>query len=202
MLVLVHHYFWTSDLDDIELSGGENFGRSTTRVLKAGICYITEDRKAEGLFFNLPIRPNLTVKILDSCKKWIFLNRSSERQLAHESSKALDVKPSNIETFIGNLSGGNQQKVLIGKGLLTNPKILMLDEPTKGVDIASKAEIYQIVHNLAEKGVGIILVSSEFPELLELSHRVLVFSGGKLHGEVEGKIENEHELMLMAIGGK
>lgn len=186
----------------VELSGNEEFGRSTSKVLQAGICYITEDRKAEGLFFNLPIRPNLTAKILDKCKRMIFLNRKAEKQLANESSQALDVKPADIETSIGNLSGGNQQKVLIGKGLLTNPKILMLDEPTKGVDIASKAEIYQIVHNLAEKGVGIILVSSEFPELLELSHRVLVFSGGKLQGEMLGNIENEHDLMLMSIGGK
>ncbi len=187
---------------EVELSGDKSFGRSTPKVLQAGICYITEDRKAEGLFFNLPIRPNLTAKILNSCKKWIFLDRKAEKTLANESSQALDVKPSDVETFIGNLSGGNQQKVLIGKGLLTKPTILMLDEPTKGVDIASKAEIYQIVHSLAEQGVGIILVSSEFPELLELSHRVLVFSGGKLQGEMIGKIENEHDLMLMSIGGK
>ena len=99
-----------------------------------------------------------------------------------------------------NLSGGNQQKVLIGKALLAKPIIFMLDEPTKGVDIASKAEIYRIVSDLAKQGVGIILVSSEFPELLALSHRILVFSGGAMIGEMTGDSTKEQDLMMMAIG--
>lgn len=102
--------------------------------------------------------------------------------------------------MIRNLSGGNQQKVLIGKGLLAKPIVFMLDEPTKGVDIASKAEIYRIIIDLAKQGVGIILVSSEFPELLALSHRILVFSGGAMRGEMTGDITKEQELMMMAIG--
>lgn len=186
----------------IGLEGARKLGRSIPEALEAGICYITEDRKIEGLFFNAPIRGNLTASILRKIHKWGFLKRSLEKTIANDASMSLSVKPNNIESMIGNLSGGNQQKVLIGKSLLTNPLIFMLDEPTKGVDIASKAEIYRLVHDLAAQGAGVLLVSSEFPELLALSHRVLVLSNGKLQGEIAGKLENEHELMLMSIGGK
>jgi ABC-type sugar transport system ATPase subunit len=111
------------------------------------------------------------------------------------------VKPQDSNAPVTSLSGGNQQKVVLGKSLITEPKILLLDEPTKGVDISSKAEIYRTMVNYAESGVSIVLVSSEFPELLAMSNRVLVFRNGKMIGEIEGKLENEKELMLMSIGG-
>jgi len=186
----------------IQLGDGQVYGETIPEALDAGIVYITEDRKIEGLFFNATIRGNLTASILQALSAKSFLKRRSEKDIANQTSKSLSVKPSDIEEMIGNLSGGNQQKVLIGKSLLVKPMIFMLDEPTKGVDIASKSEIYQIIHELVNKGASVLLVSSEFPELLAISHRVIVFANGKLQGEIVGDINKEHELMLMAIGGK
>jgi ABC-type sugar transport system ATPase subunit len=131
-----------------------------------------------------------------------LLQKAKERSIGTEISMSLIVKPANIDTMIGNLSGGNQQKVLIGKSLLVKPQIFLLDEPTKGVDISAKAEIYKLVTGLSASGAGVILVSSEFPELLALSHRVLVFAEGKYQGTIDGDLGNEHELMLMSIGDK
>lgn len=184
----------------LELNGADLTAKDIPSAIQSGIGYVTEDRKIEGLFFNLEIKSNSTASILDRFKKFGILNKQKEKDVATEITESLAVKPQDIYEMIGNLSGGNQQKVLIGKGLLAKPVIFMLDEPTKGVDIASKAEIYRIISELANKGVGIILVSSEFPELLALSHRILVFSGGAMRGEMVGDITKEKELMMMAIG--
>ena len=184
----------------LELQGKELSSTNIPSAINSGIGYVTEDRKLEGLFFNLEIRSNSTASILDKFTKMGVLQKKKEKVVAKEITQSLAVKPQDIFEMIGNLSGGNQQKVLIGKGLLAKPVIFMLDEPTKGVDIASKAEIYRIVSDLAKQGVGIILVSSEFPELLALSHRVLVFSGGAMVGEMTGDSTKEQDLMMMAIG--
>jgi ribose transport system ATP-binding protein len=184
----------------LELEGKEITSTDIPSAISSGIGYVTEDRKLEGLFFNLEIRSNATASILDKFNKIGTLQKKREKVVAKEITESLAVKPQDIFAMIANLSGGNQQKVLIGKGLLAKPVIFMLDEPTKGVDIASKAEIYRIISDLAKQGVGIILVSSEFPELLALSHRILVFSGGALIGEMPGDINKEKELMMMAIG--
>jgi D-xylose transport system ATP-binding protein len=186
---------------EIRVTGGIPYSRNIPSAINAGIYYITEDRKVEGLFFNQSIRGNLTASILKIIGRLGVLKKSSEKEIASGISVSLRVKPSDIETMIGNLSGGNQQKVLLGKSLLARPQIFMLDEPTKGVDISSKAEIYRIIRDLSAKGAGVILVSSEFPELLALSHRVLVFSNGKYQGVINGDLEMEHDLMLMSIGG-
>ena len=184
----------------LELQGSEITSKDIPSAIQSGIGYVTEDRKLEGLFFNLEIKSNSTASILDKFKKMGLLNKQKEKEVATEITESLAVKPQDIYEMIGNLSGGNQQKVLIGKGLVAKPIIFMLDEPTKGVDIASKAEIYRIISDLAKEGVGIILVSSEFPELLAMSHRILVFSGGAMRGEMTGDITKERELMIMAIG--
>ena len=184
----------------LELQGSEIALKDIPAAIQSGIGYVTEDRKLEGLFFNLEIKSNSTASILDNFKKMGLLNKQKEKEVASEITESLAVKPQDIYEMISNLSGGNQQKVLIGKGLLAKPIIFMLDEPTKGVDIASKAEIYRIISDLAKQGVGIILVSSEFPELLAISHRILVFSGGTMRGEITGDIAKEQELMMMAIG--
>lgn len=126
--------------------------------------------------------------------------KGAEKSRARVYLESLQVKPQNLDEPISSLSGGNQQKVVLGKSLITDPKILMLDEPTKGVDIASKAEIYRTITDYAKDGNSVLLISSEFPELLAMSHRVIVFSGGQFVGEISGGMENEKDLMLMAIG--
>lgn len=177
--------------------------RNIPEAIRMGIGYITEDRKGDGLLFNLTIKQNSTVSILDKLRHLrFFLNRKSQKKLANQSAVDLSLKPRDIEAMVGALSGGNQQKVLLSKTLLTKPVILMLDEPTKGVDIGSKAEIYKIIHNLAALKVGIILVSSEFPELLATSHRIVAISKNRVAGEMIGNIEKERDLAELVMGNR
>lgn len=186
---------------NIMLNGNEIVVRNIQDAIGNGIGYVTEDRKAEGLFFNLFVKQNLSASILDFLSRFSFLAKLLESKKVDEYVNKMRVKPRNANVPVGSLSGGNQQKVVLGKSLITEPKVLLLDEPTKGVDIASKAEIYRTMIDYANAGVSIILVSSEFPELLAMSNRVLVFRNGKMIGEIAGKLENEKELMLMSIGG-
>jgi ABC-type sugar transport system ATPase subunit len=174
--------------------------KSVSESISHGFGYITEDRKAEGLFFNLAIKENFTASILKLITNLSFLVKKAEKVRARVYLENLQVKPQNLDAPISSLSGGNQQKVVLGKSLITEPRILMLDEPTKGVDIASKAEIYKTIAEYASQGFAVLLISSEFPELLAMSHRVIVFSGGEMVGEMPGGLENEKALMLMAIG--
>jgi D-xylose transport system ATP-binding protein len=184
----------------VEVEGNPIRTRSVSESISHGFGYITEDRKAEGLFFNLAIKENFTASILNILTNLSFLMKGSERSRAQVFLQSLQVKPQNLEAPISSLSGGNQQKVVLGKSLITEPRILMLDEPTKGVDIASKAEIYKTIVEYANEGYAVLLISSEFPELLAMSHRVIVFSGGELVGEMTGGLDKEKDLMLMAIG--
>lgn len=184
----------------LEVQGNPIQTRSVSESISHGFGYITEDRKAEGLFFNLAIKQNFTASIIEKLTKASFLQKGEEKSRARVYLETLQVKPQDLDASVSNLSGGNQQKVVLGKSLITDPSILMLDEPTKGVDIASKAEIYKTIVEFAKAGYSVLLISSEFPELLALSHRVIVFSGGRNVGEIASGLENEKELMLMAIG--
>jgi len=185
---------------EVHVQGNPIKTRSVSESISHGFGYITEDRKAEGLFFNLAIKENFTASILKFLTNLSFLMKAAEKSKARVYLENLQVIPQNLDAPISSLSGGNQQKVVLGKSLITKPSILMLDEPTKGVDIASKAEIYKTIAEYAKQGYAVLLISSEFPELLAMSHRVIVFSGGQLVGEMAGGLENEKALMLMAIG--
>ncbi len=165
------------------------------QAMAEGIGLVTEDRKKEGLLFNLNIRENVTLSILDEVSLGIVLRRGRERQLAKESIQALSVNAPSSATKVVNLSGGNQQKVVIGKVLLSKPRVIMLDEPTKGVDIAAKADIYRLMTELAKTGVALIFISSEFTELLALSHRVVVLAGGTVRETLDGASTSEERLM-------
>ena len=164
-------------------------------AMAAGIGLVTEDRKKEGLLFNLNIRENVTLNVLDEVSRGILLDRGRERHLARETVRDLSVSAPSTATKVTNLSGGNQQKVVLGKVLLPKPKVLLLDEPTKGVDIASKADIYRLMTDLARSGVALIFISSEFPELIALSHRVVVLAGGTVRETLDGVATSEKRLM-------
>ena len=183
----------------VEVAGAEVRPKNARDALEAGIGMLTEDRKGEGLLFNLGIRENLTLNVLDRLTRLFMLDRRQEGLLARQTVTQLSVKAPSIGTPVMNLSGGNQQKVVIGKMLLPMPKVLLLDEPTKGVDIASKADIYRLLTELAKSGVAIVLVSSEFPELIALSHRILVLAGGTAQGWLSGDQVTEKRLMLAAM---
>jgi len=171
---------------------------NTRDAKQAGIALVTEDRKVDGLLPELTIRPNITVNNLPLITRLLMINASKEKEVAEQYSQKLSIRAPSIETMVINLSGGNQQKVVIGRVLLGAPKILLLDEPTKGVDVGAKNEIYHIMLDLVAQGISIIMVSSELPELLAMCDRFVVLAGGKIRDEFTKADASEHRVMLAA----
>jgi ABC-type sugar transport system ATPase subunit len=182
----------------VVVEGKEVSIHGTTDAKEAGIALVTEDRKVDGIIPDMTIRPNITVNNLKLISRSILINNSKEKQIAAEYVHKLNVRAPSIETLMVNLSGGNQQKVVIGRVLLGNPKILLMDEPTKGVDVGAKNEIYNIMLDLAAQGLSIIMVSSELPELLAICDRFVVLAGGKIRDEFTKADASEHRVMLAA----
>jgi ABC-type sugar transport system ATPase subunit len=176
--------------------------RNTGDAKRAGIALVTEDRKVDGLLPDLTIRPNLTVNNLRLISNAVFLRRRKERRVATEYLEKLNIQAPSIETLVTNLSGGNQQKVVLGRVLLGEPKILLLDEPTKGVDVGAKNEIYKIMLDLVAEGISIIMISSELPELLAMCDRFVVLAGGRIADEFDKAEASEHRVMLAATSAR
>ncbi len=170
-------------------------------AIRAGLGYVTEERKQSGFIWMHSIRSNLTLASLNQFTKNGFLDKKKEKDLAQSMYDRLAIKAPSLETMLVNLSGGNQQKVVVGKWLLSQPRILLVDEPTKGIDVGAKAEIYKIMNELTHSGVSIIMVSSDMPELVSMSDRCLVLSGGHLTGELTGEEINQENVMKAAIAG-
>jgi len=169
-------------------------------TISKGLVYVPEDRKEQGLFLNLSVQKNLTVNVLKLFSRWGVLDFKRIRELAAKLVDRLNVHLSNLSDQIRNLSGGNQQKVVIAKWLSTKPKILVLDEPTRGIDVGAKAEIYTLIDQLAADGAGIIVISSELPEILGLSDRILVMRNGKMVGEFSRGEATQNGIMHLAAG--
>jgi ABC-type sugar transport system ATPase subunit len=179
---------------------GKVMGRPTpARSIGAGIGFLTEERKADGLALDADILDNASLASMDRASIGPFLNRDSQRTLVGNMTGELDVRPPDLGHVVRRMSGGNQQKVVLAKWLLLNGlKVLILDEPTRGVDIATKVQIYQLVANLAAEGVGIVMVSSEMPELLGLTHRICVMRQGRIVAEFDPEKASEHEIFVAA----
>ncbi|MDR2179178.1 MAG: ATP-binding cassette domain-containing protein [Synergistaceae bacterium] len=172
--------------------------KNSADAIKNGFAMITEERRATGIFSMLDITFNSTVANIKSYAKRGLLDGSRMYADTQWVIDSLKVKTPSHGTHIRDLSGGNQQKVIIGRWLLTNPDVLLLDEPTRGIDVGAKAEIYQLIINLAAEGKGIIMVSSEMPELLGLSDRIAVMSGGRLAGILDAAVATQEEIMRLA----
>lgn len=170
-------------------------------AIHAGIALVTEDRKQEGLILSLSIRENLSLPNLGDLSSTGFMSKSKEARLSEESIQKLQIKTPHAEQMVGSLSGGNQQKVVIGKWLATKPKILILDEPTRGVDIGAKKEIYDIMNQLAAQGVAILMISSELPEVLGMSDRIIVMHEGRVTSEMTIEEATQENIMHAATGG-
>ena len=167
-------------------------------AIGCGMALATEDRKQSGLFLQASIRHNISiVKLRDLCVLW-HVNRRQEIELCKEFQSALKIKINTLEQAVSTLSGGNQQKVVLAKWLALAPDILLLDEPTRGIDIGAKAEIYGIIDQLALQGKAVILISSEMPELIGISDRVLVFNTGRIQGELSGETLTQENIMQYA----
>ena len=180
--------------------GQETKLNAPSESIKKGIVYLTEDRKIDGLFLDLSILRNISAMDISKISgKMLISNRLEENQ-ANEYAKKFNIKSRSINQSVRSLSGGNQQKVLFSKILSVNPKIIFMDEPTRGIDVGAKAEIYKLVRELAENGVGVIFISSELPEIVGMSDRVLVMHEGEKSGELTGDDINEKQIIHIASG--
>ena len=183
----------------ISLDGQPCFNRNAGESIKNGFALLTEERRATGIFGCLSIRENTVISSLKRHLRFgLYLSEKSQREDTQYYIDAMRTKTPTQETKIRALSGGNQQKVIIGRWLLTDPEVLLLDEPTRGIDVGAKYEIYQLIQNLALEGKTVIMVSSEMPELLGVCDRILVMSGGRLAGEVDAKNTTQEEIMTLA----
>lgn len=186
----------------VEIDGKPVRIRNTEQAIREGMALVSEDRKKFGLVLGMDIKSNLTLASLPMFATGGVLDPNREVASGNESIRALRIKAGSVETVVGTLSGGNQQKVVLGKWLLTKPKILILDEPTRGIDVGAKFEIYNMMNELIRQGVAIIMVSSELPELLGMSHRIMVIAEGKRVAEFRAKDATQERIMTAATGGK
>ena len=183
----------------IRLHGKEIKNRNPRESIKNGFALLTEERRATGIFGIRDILDNTVISNLKSyLMGGICLSDKKMRQDTDCAIRAMRIKTPSQKTQIRSLSGGNQQKVIIGRWLLTKPEVLLLDEPTRGIDVGAKYEIYELIINLAKEGKGVIMVSSEMPELLGVCDRILVMSGGQLAGEVDAKTTSQEEILTLA----
>lgn len=183
----------------IKLNGKEIKNKTPLDAIKNGFALVTEERRVTGIFSVLDVNFNSTISCL---KKYLTKIRLLDKHGMHKDTSwvvsSMKVKTPNEREKIGNLSGGNQQKIIIGRGLLTEPDVLMLDEPTRGIDVGAKYEIYQLMNELATKGKGLIIISSEMPELIGTADRILVMSNGKVSGILDGKTAKQEEIMELS----
>ena len=183
----------------ISLDDQPCFNRSAGESIKNGFALLTEERRATGIFGCLSIRDNTVISSLKRHLRFgLYLSEKTQREDTQHYIDAMHTKTPSQETKIRSLSGGNQQKVIIGRWLLTEPEVLLLDEPTRGIDVGAKYEIYQLILDLANKGKTVIMVSSEMPELLGVCDRIVVMSGGRVAGEVDARNTTQEEIMTLA----
>ncbi|MEK5477511.1 sugar ABC transporter ATP-binding protein [Paenibacillus sp. FSL R5-0407] len=190
------------DSGEISVFGKKAVIRKPADAVKLGIGFITEDRKDEGLVLDFSVRENMVLPSLKSFTSKGLLSAQSEKAFVEALIKRLQIKTHTSETSAGNLSGGNQQKVVIAKWVGIGPKLLILDEPTRGVDVGAKREIYQLMNELTGHGVAIIMVSSELPEVLGMSDRIVVVHEGRITGELSKEEATQEKIMTLATGGQ
>jgi rhamnose transport system ATP-binding protein len=186
----------------VRLNGNLIVMHSPGDAIRAGISYVPEDRQQQGAFLPMSIRENITLASLGSYVKGLFVSRASEREATRRLGRRLDVRASSWEQKLGDLSGGNQQKVVIAKWLAARPKVIILDEPTKGIDVGSKAAVHDFIGELAEEGLAVILISSELPEIMGLADRVIVMQEGRIVAEFTRGAWSAEAIVSAATGAE
>ena len=190
------------DSGQILINGKPVVIRSPKHAISLGIGLVTEDRKALGLVLGMAVRENISLANLGLLSRFGFISRRKEREVARKYVEDILIKTPSVEQAVQNLSGGNQQKVVLAKWLFTESKILIFDEPTRGIDVGAKTEIYQLMNRLAESGVAIIMISSELLEVLGMSDRILVMHEGEIAGELSREEATQEQIMHLATGGE
>lgn len=189
------------DLGEVFLNGKKWIIQSPADALRAGLAYVPEDRRRHGVILDMSVAANSTLASLAKISNGSgFLNAGKEERLATETMRQLGVKAPSPDTLAKNLSGGNQQKVALGRWLMTDPKVLILDEPTQGIDVGAKSEIYQLIGQLAQRGLAILMISSETPEILAMSDRIAVMAKGEIAGTLERGEATPEVLLELALG--
>ena len=173
--------------------------KNPAQAKKYGIAFLTEDRKSEGLTLDFTVKSNIVAANMGSFRKGLFTNTKKENEIADEYIEKTSIKTPHRNQKVGNLSGGNQQKVVVSKWLNSAPDILIMDEPTRGIDVGAKREIYEIINDLVAQGKSVILISSELPEVLGMSDRVLVMKDDAIVASLTGDQINAVEVMRYAL---
>ena len=173
---------------------------SPMKAMRLGLAYIPEDRKIDGLFLEMSLKENIVVASLKNVSNWEFVVPKRMKELAFNAIDKLQIKTPSIEQRLNYLSGGNQQKVLFAKWLARNPKVLIADEPTRGIDVGAKADIHILLHEFANKGAAVVMISSELPEIMGLSDRIIVMRSGRLVGEFDPSEATEEQIVSYAAG--
>ncbi|MCP4626307.1 MAG: sugar ABC transporter ATP-binding protein [bacterium] len=194
--------FGACDIDNgrVLLNGSPLKEATPKSSIASGIGFVTENRAKDGLVSNMSVRKNLTLTILDKIKKWVFVREAKEKDICKDRVQEYDIVTTGIEQEIQYLSGGNQQKVILAKWININPSLLILDEPTRGIDVGAKAEIYRLMRLLAKQGTAIIMISSELLEIIGMSDRILVIHDGKVMGELSPSEATEERILMLATG--
>lgn len=183
---------------EMRVNGERKKFRQPKDAIESGIAYVTEDRKGDGLFLIQDIKQNISVANLQALSSRGVINENEEVKISNEYKSSMNIKAPSVEQLVGNLSGGNQQKVSLGKWLFVGPKLLILDEPTRGIDVGAKFEIYTIMNKLIAEGMSIIMISSELGEVLGMSDRVYVMAEGRIKGELPIEEADQEKIMKLA----
>ena len=189
------------DSGEVFLDGRKVKLRSPQDAIRLGIGLLTEDRKNQGLVIGMKVRENVTLSALDTLVKRFFIDRSKERAETERYVRELQIKTPGIEQLVKNLSGGNQQKVVLAKWLFTKSRMLLFDEPTRGIDVGAKREIYRLINELVSRDVGVVFISSELPEVIGMCDRILVMHEGRIVAEIPHAEATQEKVMHYATGG-
>lgn len=190
----------TADGGAVYIDGKEVVIRSPQQAVELGLAYVPEDRRRHGVIMDFPISANTTLASLNKVSKAGFMRFDREREVSADYHRRFRVKAPSVDTPVKDLSGGNQQKVSLARWLMTDPRILILDEPTQGIDVGAKSEIYALIGELAKKGLAILLISSELPEVLGMSDRIAVMHKGRITGVLNRDEADAHQVMELALG--
>lgn len=190
------------DEKEMILAGNPVSAKSEKQALKEGIAYVSEDRKKDGLVLGLSVSSNVTLSSLEKYSKASVIQKKQENKMVHHYKDSMRIKTPSLKQSVKLLSGGNQQKVSIAKALSIGPKVLILDEPTRGVDVGAKKEIYELMNQFKAEGMGILMISSEIPELLGVCDRIMVMHAGKIAGILNREEATQEKIMRLAIGSE
>jgi rhamnose transport system ATP-binding protein len=189
-----------ADTGEIRLRGRPVVIDSPSRAVELGIAYVPEDRRRHGVILDLPVAANATLAVLRQVSRAGFLDFARERALAEEYVHKLGVKTSSVAAPVATLSGGNQQKVALARWLAASPSVIILDEPTQGVDVGAKAEIHKLMGDLATRGLAVVMISSELPEVLGMSDRIAVMHAGRVMGILDRRDATQEVVLELALG--